>query len=183
MIVCLSRYPLQLLLPEISCSWHAQWILVILSQSTSILSPQQPNISLGIMPSSSSHSLRFRGDVANSWAQAQALALNPSAQSLTLDHMTYAIQSERPLHLCGKRCVHRRLWGRNCYGSSSQDKSHCVNRATTAEEPTEKQSSGDTTGNLALGKVSSTSAPRLLSWVSQYKASLYSSLVELGWIF
>ena len=68
-------------------------------------------------------------------------------------------------------------------GLTSQDESYCVNRATTAEEPTEKQSSGDTTGNLALGKVSSRSVTRLLSWVSQYKASLYSSLVELGWVF
>lgn len=66
---------------------------------------------------------------------------------------------------------------------TSQDESHHVNRATTAEEPKEKQISGDITRNLALGKVSSRSAPRLLSWGSQYKASLYSSLVELGWVF
>lgn len=49
---------------------------------------------------------------------------------------------------------------------TSQDESHRVNRATTAEEPKEKQISGDITRNLALGKVSSRSAPRLLSWGS-----------------
>lgn len=59
----------------------------------------------------------------------------------------------------------------------------CMNGATTAEVPTEKQNSGDTTRNLALEKVSSRSAPRLLSWVSQHKASLYSSLVDLGWVY
>lgn len=61
---------------------------------------------------------------------------------------------------------------------TSQDESHRVNRATTAEEPKEKQISGDITRNLALGKVSSNLHPGFLVGGSSIKPVCGSSLLS-----